>query len=183
MKRIEKLIMIGATGRNSGKTELVTRLIEIFSKKYPITGLKVSTYYGNDEQFHGQNQEHLKENFLVIKDSDISTEKNTAKMLAAGASEVFWIKTTFNNIDKAVDEFIKQKRNDTFIVCESNSLRKSIVPDVFIMIKNIIQPMKDSAADVMKHADIIIDSNGREFSNFDVSSIIIENGKWNLKTK
>lgn len=181
MERIEKLIMIGATGRNSGKTELVTRLITIFSKKYPITGLKVSTYYGNDEQYHGQNQEHLKENFLVIKDTDVSAEKNTAKMLAAGATEVFWIKTNINNIDKALAEFLTQKKNDTYIVCESNSLRKSIIPDIFIMIKNTTQQIKDSAINVMKHADIIIESNGREFSNFDISSISIENGKWNLK--
>ena len=172
--------MIGATGRNSGKTELATRLINIFSKKYGITGLKVSTYYGNDEHFHGQNQEHLKENYIVIKDSDNSTEKNTAKMLAAGASEVFWIKTTFPNIDKAIHEFIEQKNNSTFIVCESNSLRKSIIPDVFIMINNTAQPLKDSAADVMKYADIIIESDGKEFSNFDVSSIAIENGKWTI---
>jgi uridine kinase len=173
--------MIGATGRNSGKTKLVTRLIEIFSKKYPITGLKVSTYYGNDEQFHGQNQEHLKENFLVIKDTDISTEKNTAKMLAAGASEVFWIKTNINSIDASVNKFLKQKKNNTYIVCESNSLRKSLIPDVFIMIRNTTKPLKNSAEDVMKYADIIIESNGKEFSNFDVSSITIENGKWIIK--
>jgi len=174
--------MIGATGRNSGKTELVTRLIEIFSKKYPITGLKVSTYYGNDEQFHGQNQEHLKENFLVLKDTDNSTEKNTSKMIAAGASEVFWIKTNINSLDASYDDFLKRKLANTFIVCESNSLRKSLIPDVFIMIRNTTTPIKNSAADVMKYADIIIESDGREFSNFDVSCISIEAGKWVIKT-
>ncbi len=183
MIRIEKLILIGATGRNSGKTELVTMLIEKFSPEYKIIGLKVSTYYGNDEQFHGQNQIHLKEKFIIEKDANNSAGKNTSKMLVAGAKEVYWIKSKIECLNNAIHELILQLDKNIFIVCESNSLRKVVIPDVFIMIKNNMSPVKNSASDVINMADTIIESNGKEFTNFNISEIGIKNGKWKFNPK
>lgn len=180
MIHFEKLLMIGATGRNSGKTELASLVIREFSKNYKIIGLKVSTYYGDDLKFHGQHETVLEENFTILKDSDNLTDKNTARMLIAGASEVYWLRTKIEFIDIAVKEFIAGIDKNAFIVCESNSLRKAVKPDIFIMINNNRSGVKITALDVLKTADAIIQFNGKEFVNFDISRIGISNGKWVL---
>ncbi len=181
MIRIEKLLMVGATGRNSGKTELIAGVIGKFCKEYKIIGIKVSTYYGNDEQFHGQNQKHLKDKFIIEKDTDDKSGKNTARMLSAGASEVYWLKSKIEHLEDAICELISGLDKNTYIVCESNSLSKVAIPDVFIMIHNNQSPVKNSAADVIDMADVIVESDGENFINFNISNIAIEKGKWILK--
>ena len=181
MIRLEKLLMIGATCRNSGKTELASMFIRKFSKKYKLIGLKVSAYYGDDEQFHSQNQLHLKEKYILIKDTDKSTEKSTAKMLSAGAAETYWLQSKQECLNEVLQKLLPQLDKEAYIVCESNSLRKEVVPDIFIMIQNNLNPMKNSATGVIKLADVIVESDGRNFINFDNSMIDIENGKWKLK--
>ncbi|NTW33291.1 MAG: hypothetical protein HGB12_11835 [Bacteroidetes bacterium] len=180
MLRFEKLLMIGATSRNSGKTELASAFIKKFSKKNKIVGLKVSTYHINDSNFHGQQSLPLPDKYIIIKESEKS-DKDTARMLNAGASEVYWLRTKVEYINEAVNEFIKLIDKTSFIVCESNSLTKFIKPDIFIMIRNNQKPDKDSATEVMKMADIEIISNGEKFVNFDISGIEIDKGKWVLR--
>jgi len=177
MIRFEKLLMIGATSRNSGKTELATSFIKKFSKKNKIIGLKVSTYHTNDSQFHGQQSMPLSENYIITIENE-SSDKDTARMLKAGASEVYWLRTKSEYINEAINEFIKLIDKTSYVVCESNSLRKFIKPDIFIMIHNNQKSNKDSAIEVMKLADIKIISNGEKFINFDISRIDIKNEKW-----
>jgi len=177
MIRIEKIIIIGATARHSGKTELASAIIKTFSKKEKITGIKISTVIDGDTSFHG-NIENLNSKFIITKNTSANTNKSTDRMLTAGAFEAFLVHSKAEYLDEALIQLVSMIDKNSFIVCESNSLRKSVIPDVFIMIKNTTQPLKDSTTSVIKYADLIIDSNGKEFSNFDLSSITIENGQW-----
>jgi len=179
MTRISRLLMIGSVCRNSGKTELACMVIREFHKKHKIIALKVSTHYTDDIHFH---KNPFDGNYSIIKDTDKSTDKNTARMLKAGASEVYWLRTKIEYIDVAIKEFLSNIGKNCFIVCESNSLRKVVHPGVFIMIDNNSE-IKSSAIEVMGKADIIINSNGKDFFNFDISNIAIENDKWILKNK
>ena len=173
--------MIGATGRNSGKTELAVQLIEKFSATQTIIGLKVSTYYKGDFQFHGKNEIPLLGNFTITKDTDISTDKNTARMLTANAKEVYWMRTKIEYIDEAFNEFTKLIGENVYIICESNSLRKAVNPGLFlIIINNVSTEIKTTAADVIDFADKKIEFSGTSFLNFSLDEICIRNQKWAL---
>jgi len=176
----KKLLLIGATSRNSGKTELASTIIKKFCKKNKIIGLKISTYHPMDEEFHGNSSSPLPDKFIIIKESE-NSNKDTARMLKAGASEVYWIRTKFEHTSEAIAEFLKLIEKTSYIICESNSLRKFVKPDIFIMINNNINIEKKSSTEVMGKVDINIISNGKKFINFDFSIIEIINGKWSLK--
>jgi hypothetical protein len=179
----ENMLMIGATGRNSGKTELATQIIKAFQKDFKIIGLKVSTYYDDDLILHGAQDFHEKD-FTISKDTDHSGNKSTTRMITAGASEVYWINTKINFIETAFQEFIKQVDEKTVIVCESNSLRKIVEPGLFIMIRNAMNDnIKSTATDVIEFADNEILFNGSGFENFHISDLCFSNGKWSLKDK
>ena len=179
----ENMLMIGAAGRNSGKTELATQIIKAFQNKFKIIGLKVSTYYDEDLSLHGPQDFHKKD-FTISKDIDHSGNKSTTRMLSAGASEVYWINTRISFIETAFQEFIHQIDNNAVIVCESNSLRKIVEPGLFIMIRNITNDnIKSTASDVIEFADKEILFNGSEFENFNISDLIFSKGKWSLKNK
>ncbi|MBA4323057.1 MAG: hypothetical protein C0408_09605 [Odoribacter sp.] len=179
----ENMLMIGATGRNSGKTELASQIIRAFQNNFKIIGLKVSTYYEDDSAFHSQ-QDFLKENFTIIKDFDQTGNKSTSRMLSAGASDVYWINTKIGYMETAYQEFIHQIDKKAVIVCESNSLRKIVTPGLFIMIRNTSNnTIKSTASDVIGFTDKEILFNGSRFENFHISDLSFSNGKWSLKER
>ena len=176
--------MIVATARNSGKTELAVKIIKTFSKDYKISGWKVSTYYDGDLDFHGKHSDPLKSAFSISKNSYSSSEKNTKRMLDAGASEVFWMRAKSENISDAIEELFVQTNKNNLIVCESNSLRNIVKPGIFIMINNKNDEVKETASSVLPLADIIFefDENKVEFDE-KFAMIDVDCGKWKVKTK
>jgi len=176
---IEKMIIIGATARHSGKTELASSIIEKFCKKEKIIGVKISTVYEGDSSFHG-NIENINDNFIIEKNTVTSRNKSTDRMLSAGASEVFWIHSKAEFLKDALEKLMLKLDKNSYFVCESNSLRKIAKPDAFIMIKNLNSEIKDTATEVLKLADHVVDFNGKEFINFDISKIYIRSGKFTI---
>lgn len=174
----ENMLMIGATGRNSGKTELASLIISKFSKEHTIVGLKVSTYYDGDIHLHGKNEDPLTENFSILNDTNAQTDKNTSRMLGSGAKSVYWLRSKDSFLSEASHEVIKRIGTDCLVVCESNSLRKTIKPGLFLMIQNNIGiPVKITASDVIEHADCLIPFDGKNLE-FDPERISIYNNKW-----
>jgi len=174
------MIIIGATARNSGKTELASCIIKKFSEKEKITGIKISTIHEGDSSFHG-NIGKLNDNFIIEKNSATGKNKSTDRMLTAGVQETFWIHTKAEYINDALQKLLPMLDKNSFLVCESNSLRKIAEPDIFIMITNLNKEIKNTASEVLKLADLTVDFNGKEFIGFDISRIEIENKKWKIK--
>ena len=73
MFHVHNMIMIGATGRNTGKTEMACRLIKKFISSYTVIALKVTTVKEDDGECHGGDgrsgkYSSLNENYLLIED-------------------------------------------------------------------------------------------------------------------
>lgn len=179
MIQLNKWINIGATARQSGKTELACRIITHFYKEIKIIGVKISTIHKGDSLFHG-NIAKLDKNFIIEKNIFSGKEKSTDRMLTAGASEVFWVHVKAEFYNEMLQKLIPQIDKNAFVVCESNSLIKYAKPDVFLMINKQNTAIKDSASDVIKKAHHIIEYNGKEFLNFELSGIHINNEQWIL---
>lgn len=175
---IPNMILIGSTARNSGKTTLAISIINKYKLNRPVIGLKVTTIHEKSGKCIRGGEgcgvcTSLKGNFEITEELNADNNKDTSLLLAAGAENVYWLKTLKNNIYEGFEAFINQIPENTLIVCESNSLRKVVNPGVFIMVKNTQDSqIKKSASDVIDQADIIIENN---FNN-DFQEIIKEIG-------
>lgn len=133
----KRLLIIAGSGRKSGKTTLVLKIISKFSAKSPILGLKVCTKKVGDDQYHGNHETIAANSYSIYKESDPSLDKDTAKMLKAGAINSYLI---LSDVSKVIDSYMAIQTSavakNQFIVCESGSLRNHIRPGLFIFLNN-----------------------------------------------
>ncbi len=183
MNKYKGLLLIGGASRNVGKTTLTCKIINHFSKNHSIVALKIKTIYEGDQFFHGKERNPLNENYKLSEDFDQIGNEDTSKMLKAGAIRAFKLKTKSLFLEQAFDDFTKQIGNNFLIVCESNSLRKILEPDIYLLIKPTDGlHMKPSALELEKFADKIILTDGEQHS-FNIHELEIIKNKWILNKK
>lgn len=179
--RVNGLLLIGGASRNVGKTTLISNIIRHFSKTHKIVGLKIKTISDNDQFFHGSDTQLPFENFSLIEEFELENEKDSSLMLKNGAKRAFRLRLHHTKLLEAFKFFMNQLKEETLIICESNSLRKVIIPDLYFVIKFQNQEnMKTSAIELEKYADKIIFTDGFKH-NFNPDDINIEGNKWVLK--
>lgn len=191
MIHLPKMLIIGSTARNLGKTELVCALIKKNCSENKIIGLKITNYYQDESQYHSPGKTLLNKNFTITEETDNSSKKDTSRMLQAGAYRTFRIKTLNNYLKDAINQFLQLVNNHEFqgvIICESNSIRKVVEPGLFIMIKEksrtqICVRDKNSAIDVKKYVDKFIELDEKSHKidlDSELKQIVLINEKWNL---
>jgi hypothetical protein len=160
---VPQMLLIGSTGRNSGKTTLAIALIRQWKNEFPVIGLKVTTIQESNGESPGGGEgcgvcAGVNGKFELIEEINPGIDKDTSRLLAAGAKPVLWLKSLKDYLYDGISFFMAQTTGNTLIVCESNSLRNVVNPGTFIMLNNLqgIQ-IKKSAGDVMAKADLIID--------------------------
>jgi molybdopterin-guanine dinucleotide biosynthesis protein len=155
-----RLILIGASAQNAGKTTLATELIRLWKNLVPITALKVTTIH-NHGCPHGDagcgacslTASEQAVGFALEREDVRSPAKDTTRLLDAGAEQVFWLRSTRARLAEGYARFLEQTAPQSLIICESNSLREALTPALFIMLK-CGEPMKASAARVAPLAQI-----------------------------
>jgi len=178
--------MIGSAGANVGKTELACALIKKFGKTSDITGIKVTTIKAKDGQCPRGGDgcgvcSSLEGDFCITKESDSNSKKDTARLLAAGAKRVYWLRVLKKSLKEGLTALLDIIGPDTISICESNSLRHVVEPGLFLMVRaSNSKSWKSSAQDVKEYADkiIITDTGG---SDFDLDRIKLNDNKWTLK--
>jgi molybdopterin-guanine dinucleotide biosynthesis protein len=166
----KRLILIGAPARNTGKTTLATELIRLWKDAVPITALKVTTI-GDHGCPHGDagcgacslTESEQAAGFALMRESGRSSgreserylAKDTMRLLAAGAEQVFWLRSMRTHLAEGYARFLEQADTQSLIICESNSLRETLEPALFIMLK-CGDAVKASAARVAPLAQISV---------------------------
>lgn len=187
---IPNMVMIGAAGRNSGKTEMACRLINKFIPAYTVIALKVTTHGETDgirSPEHESNDSYVfsGDGYLLTKEERGNPGKDTGRMLAAGAHKVYWLRAKRECLAKGVEAFLKlvNKGPDKIIICESNSLRQSVEPGLFLINRNIgEQSIKPSCRDVSRFQDHIIQFDSERFVfDVDAGDINYFNGRWSIR--
>ena len=185
MDKLDGMLMVGSAGRNIGKTELACSLIRKFVKDKDITGVKVTTIKLKDGQCPRGGQgcgvcSSLEGDWAITQETDSSSGKDTARLLAAGASRVFWLRVMDTHLKEGLVELMRVIGSDAVSVCESNSLREVVEPGVFVIVRGKeSKSWKNSAQQVRRYADRVVTSDGSEF-DFDIDQIKLVNGKWTI---
>ncbi len=183
MIKIPGMIMVGAGGRNVGKTEFACSLISNFGSQHDIIGIKVTTIEQADDNCPRGGQgcgvcAVLEGNLCITEETDSQSDKDTCRMLAAGAKKVFWLRVRRQHLEEGINALQAAIGTDAVSVCESNSLRSIVEPGLFFMFKTAdSDKCKPSAASVEKYADRTVLFDG---SDFDISFDEIEliDGRW-----
>lgn len=136
---LPRMALVGSPGRGSGKTVLACELIENLRKKYayPVVGLKVISIDRKDGKCQ-RGHEHcglctgIDGDWRLTRETGANPEKDTAKLLAAGADEVYLLVALKSAMGNAVLNFLAQAPQNAVIVAESNSLRNAVKPGVFL---------------------------------------------------
>lgn len=177
---IKNLLIVGGAGRNVGKTEFVCRLIRKIAKKHEVYGLKVSTIFPDEQLFHGDHSGDAPSGHLY-EETRVSPEKDTSRMLRAGAKRVFYLRSDDNKgVLAGFEEFLQKIPRDAAVICESNSLGNIVEPALYIMVKSVSGEVKTRAITQLAHADLVVVSDGQ--SGFpEIEKIALDrNNHWRL---
>lgn len=165
---LPQMLLIGSSGRNSGKTTLAASLIRNWKDRFPIIALKITTI----EEKNGKCPRggrgcgvctNIKEKFQLIEEKISEGNKDTSLLLAAGAERVYWLKVLKTYIEEGIEYFLKEIPENNLIICESNSLRNIVKSGAFIMLKNTQNSsIKKSACEVIDKADLIVEEDFRD---------------------
>lgn len=155
----DHLLIVGGTARNVGKTEFVCRLIKKFSRNFPVFGLKVSAIFPDEGIYHGDHTNDNKARRLV-EETRLDTNKDTSRMLRAGAHRVYYLRSEDDGILSGYKELRKQLSRDAVIVCESNALGEHLRAGLQVMVTKEKVSVKARAQARLRKADLIVVSDG-----------------------
>jgi hypothetical protein len=180
------MLMIGAFARNSGKTELACRIIRCRADEEPVVGLKVTTVERTDGRCpHGDTgcgvcSSHA-EPWVVSRELDREPTKDTRRLLASGAHEVYWLRALRSDLAGGAADLLRHLPAGRLSVCESNSLRTVVEPGLFLQVRAVGATFTKPSARAVSHlADRVVVSDGRSF-DLDLDRISVVDGRWVLR--
>ncbi|NQV33084.1 MAG: hypothetical protein HQ515_10335 [Phycisphaeraceae bacterium] len=161
-----RFIMIGATSRNVGKTEFACQLIQQVAQTQAVLGVKVTTVAERDGQCPRGGQgcgvcSSLADAYCITEETSPPPEKDTARLLQAGAESVFWLRVLKDHLAEGMEALLEQMPAHLPVVCESNSARLVLAPSVFVVVRprqdDVVKP---SCEAVMDQADVVVTYDG-----------------------
>ncbi len=186
MIKLDKMLMIGSAGANVGKTELACAVLRKLSGEGEnIVGIKVTTIKEKDGQCPRGGEgcgvcSSLEGVYSIVEETDSRSAKDTGRLLAAGASRVFWMRVLKTHLKEGLAALLDIVGPEATSICESNSLRHEVKPGVFLVAeRKDAKTWKPSALAVKEYADRIVVSDGSSF-DLDIDRIRLDDGKWLL---
>lgn len=180
MITIPEMIMIGGNSRNSGKTTMACSIIANLSVTHKVIGLKVTSVRPAEDDKHGNHDQESSADYTIFEEQNSESDKDTSRMLRAGATGVFYIRVAEKFIEEAVLHFLSKYINKQIVVCESRSLRNIVIPGLFLMmIKTPAQREGKEVGTYLLKADKLFYFNNdlTEINNF-AAKILFKNGKF-----
>ena len=155
---VPNLILLGSTGKNSGKTYLGTKMTEKLARKGNVEVLKIATVNEGNTCIYGRDDcgicECFRGRFKLEEETQKDSGKDTSLYLAAGARRAVFLKSTPQDLKHGFKHYLKTVPENSLIVCESNSLAAVVEPGIFVMVQGPDE-IKPSAQNVMKYADVV----------------------------
>lgn len=187
--RVPGLLLVGASARNAGKTTFLTRVVENLSRRHPITAVKATVIRSQETPGGcarggvgcGVCQSLGSRPYIIHEEVGENPDKDTAKLLAAGAAKVLWVRIAEAHMAQARDALLERLGRNTPIVCESNSFRRVVEPDLFLMMRRQGEPwLKESCRSLLHLCDREVLSDGVGW-DLDPQSLGFDDQGWVLR--
>ncbi|MFA4874758.1 MAG: molybdenum cofactor guanylyltransferase [bacterium] len=179
------MLLVGAAGRNAGKTALCCSIIRNTSQRHKLIGVKVTAIdEGSAACPHGKGCGAcgtLQGDFSIVEEDGGDSHKDTARMLEAGASRAFWLRARRSCLREGIAALMCEIGEDAIVVCESTSARASVEPGLFLIAKRSgSDERKMSARAAWNLADRIVSFDGRSF-DLEIEDVHAACGRWALR--
>ncbi|HUW60101.1 MAG TPA: NTP transferase domain-containing protein [Candidatus Bathyarchaeia archaeon] len=184
MMYVPRMMLIGSTGRHSGKTLLACELIGKLRGRHRVIAAKVTTVQERNGPCPRGGEgcgvcSDLTDTYCLTEETEPGEAKDTQRLFAAGAETVLWLRVLRDHLAEGASKLIEKTR-DAFVLCESNSLRTVVEPGIFLLCRSTKEAsIKASAAAVESLADFRVAFNGNAFDN-NCLAIDIRQGEWVL---
>lgn len=158
MEHFKNLLIVGGTGRNTGKTELICTIISKISRQRQIYGAK-TTEIAPEKCTMQEKTISGNSGWLLYEEGCRDSGKDTARMLKAGAHRVYYLKCNDETVAEGILELLRLLPENTPLICESNTLANHLEPGLFLVVTR--WEIKDKRLqDRLAKADIIVVSDG-----------------------
>ncbi len=162
MTQISKnILLVSGSGRNVGKTNFLCEVIAQNANRN-VVAVKITPHF--HEPTAGLVSVAVSENYRIFQETYATSGKDSSLFLQAGAAKVFYIQTTDIHLEEAFSITLKQVNPDQPIVTESAALRRYISPGLYVFIQKEQEEVKSSALEMKKLADVIVYSDGEQYS-------------------
>lgn len=172
LKKLPNLLIIAGTGRNSGKTTLACSLISRFSC-HKVTAVKISPH--KHDQSTGSVLTGSGEGFEIFREFSETGNKDTARMLAAGATGAYYIFADDKSVCRAFDLLLSTISDNGPVICESPVLRRFYYPGLFLIADSTTVVNRKQLQGLTELADLTIQY---ETGDMATSSISFRDGGW-----
>lgn len=177
MPPFPRLLIVSGNGRNSGKTTLITRIIREFREKQHITGIKISPHFHPVPESYPLLQRA--ENWALYREDGKARATDSARMLHAGAREVFYVQAYDQGIPGALDALRNHIDRESLWVCESGGLPQFVKPGILVLTSlKGRHGEKPAFRDLINHADIVTQFDGRHFTPNPLSKLKPQKNQW-----
>ena len=158
------IVVVGGHTRNIGKTTLAAQLLAATRDRH-WTAMKITQYghgvcSANGEPCDCATADHA---VAVSEERSTGSGSDTARMLAAGAQRVLWVRTQQGDLADAMPRVRKELAASDHVLIESNSILRFLRPDVYVA---VLQPdvadFKPSALRYLDRADAIFMPDGSQ---------------------
>ncbi len=181
-----RLLMIGAAGRNAGKTSLACEVIRRLAPERPVVGAKVTTVHQGAGPCPRGNKgcgvcSSLVGPYSLTEQTFEPEGKDTTRLLQAGARPVYWLCVRPDALAEGAAELLAPVPDEAAVVCESNSLRRVVEPGLFVVVRHErSRATKPSCREVEHLADAVIRFDGERFDH-PPESFSLASGRWALR--
>jgi len=175
--------MIGSADRNVGKTLLACELIRRHAPTQAIIAVKITTIKKENGTCPRGGDGcgvcgNLPGKFSLTEIQDRPTNKDTTRLLAAGASKVFWLRVHAAHLAEGVEALLAQIPAGQPSIWESNSARLAVNPGTFLILREKgSNKIKESCLRVLNQADRVLDFNGTSW-DLSPARISFSAGQW-----
>jgi hypothetical protein len=175
---IPQMLMIGGVQQNVGKTSLACDIIAHFCRIKPIIGLKITPHFHKSTG----NTDIIIDNkdFQLLREKSYSGNKDTARMLKAGATSAYLLQSGKDKLNLGIQEFLKITPANSILICESAGLHDIVKPSLFLVLRQLhcIACSIDDEK-LFQEADRIVTFTGNGF-DFSVTELKLLKNKWLL---
>lgn len=171
------ILLIAGAGRNTGKTSLACSLIEQFSKDLNVIALKISPHF---HTIHEKQKIIEQTSEFTVIEEQVHNNKDSSKMLLAGAEKVFYIQVKQDKLSKAFNSLLPIIKKGP-VICESGGLNQIIRPGLFLFLhRDGLIP--ENKKPVLKFNPILIDLFNKD-NKFQVDDIYFSENSFYYKTE
>ncbi len=180
------MLMIGAASRGAGKTQFACEVLQRYARTKGLVAIKVTPVDNPGACCPRGSEgcgvcEELPGHYVISEEMTLNGKKDTSRLLVAGASKVFWLRSVRESLGEGVKAVLRRIPAGTGIVCESNSSRLVLEPGLFLVIQQKGQPdLKDSCRQVLPLADRIVEFDGAGW-DLPPKRVVFVEGRWKTR--